>query len=108
MRDESLVLAEAEGEEAGLAARVRQDAAGAAENRLDGRRALRVFVELVRRVGGAVHFVDEREVAVGLEAGNDVRAGGKGEEGEEREEAFHLGNRSQGEEVRDQGLGIRD
>ena len=96
VRDEPLALAEAVGEEAGLPARVRQDAAGAPEDRLDGGGSGGQLVELVRRVGGAVHLVHEREVAVGLEAGEDVRAGGgKGEQGEERKQAFHGDGRVQ-------------
>ena len=89
VRDEPLALAEAVGEEPGVGGRMRQDAAGAAEDRLDGRRAALVFVELVRRVRGAVHLVDEREVAVGFEAGDDAGAGGKGEEGKKECEFLH-------------------
>ena len=41
-------------------------------------------MELVRRVGGAFDLVDEREVAVGFEAGQDVGAGGEGGGGSEK------------------------
>ena len=89
VRLESLVLAELPGEIAGAGGRVRHRAAGAAEDVRRVGRPRGILVHLVRRVGGADHFVDEREVAVGFKPGEDVRACGKGEEEEEEMEFLH-------------------
>ena len=68
---------------------VMHHAAVAAENVRDVGPPCRVFGETMRRVGDAVHLVDEREVAVGFEAGDDAGAGGKGEEGKKECEFLH-------------------